>query len=383
MELYEHQKKAIEDLSNGKILWGGVGTGKTKTALGYYRKNEYDKPLYVITTAKKRDSKDWENEAKGFGIDLGMWVDSWNNIGKYEGVEDAFFVMDEQRLAGRGAWVKSFLKIAKHNRWILLSATPGDTWMDYIPVFIANGYYRNRTEFLREHVVFSSWSKFPKIERYLNEGKLNKLRRELLVEMPFQMHTTSEEIIIRVGHDENLYNLVAKDRWHVYKNRPLRDITEMFYVLRKVLYSDRSRLATVRALMDTHPRLIVFYNFDYELEILRELKDEVPLAEWNGHKHEEIPNTDRWVYLVQYAAGSEGWNCTSTNVVVFYSMTYSYKNFAQAKGRIDRLDTKWKKLFYYLLISVKKNDDAVIFAVRQKQNFNEIKWYKSDISDIF
>lgn len=378
--LKPHQTEALAKMTNGCILCGGVGTGKSRTALAYYLEHESHKPLYVITTAKKRDSLDWEGEAAHLAIGKRgddsiagkLTVDSWNNIRKYSEVENAFFVFDEQRLVGSGAWTKSFLKIAKSNNWVLLSATPGDTWLDYIPVFLAHGWYRNRTEFKREHVVYDTYSKFPKVTRYLGLKKLERQRREILVEMPFEKHTTRVNIEVPVAYDKSLMDLVVKRRWHPYEERPLTNQAEMFHTMRKVVNSDASRfLAVWNLAKHVHPKLIVFYNFTYELEILRELAEDVPIAEWNGQKHEDIPSGDRWVYLVQYVAGSEGWNCVATDAVIFYSLTYSYKNWEQAHGRIERLNTPFHKLYYYTLLSKAPIDLAVSRALKAKKSFNQ------------
>jgi len=387
MELYPHQQKALHELHNGSILWGGVGTGKSRVAIEYYRKNEAPRDVYVITTAKKRDSLDWEGEAVRIGLGKAsdatlhgtLRVDSWNNIGKYTEVKDALFIFDEQRLVGSGTWVRSFIRISRANRWILLSATPGDTWLDYIPVFIANGWYRNRTEFLREHVVFSPYTKFPKVLRYVNTGRLVKQRNQILVEMPYKRETTREHIKIHVDHDKQLLDRVVKDRWHVYEERPLRDVAELFLVMRKVVNSSPSRMEAIHQLMEKHPRLIVFYNFDFELESLRSLATSITLAEWNGHKHEPLPETERWVYLVQYMAGAEGWNCRETDAMVFYSLTYSYKLFHQAQGRIDRLNPAFLKLFFYTLISEAQIDVQISRSLSSKKNFNEKAFQKRRI----
>jgi hypothetical protein len=382
MKLMPHQEEAVKQLSNGKVLHGGVGTGKSITAAAYYMKREAPKDVYVITTAKKRDSLDWEREFARFGIGtepgatLGgvLTVDSWNNIDKYVNREDCFFIFDEQRLVGSGKWVKTFIKIAKSNNWILLTATPGDTWMDYIPLFIANNLYRNRTEFIMDHVVYAYKSKYPKIIRYTDVRRLEKYRNMLLVEMPYLSHTTRHVHDMAVAHNEEHFKRVTKDRWHIYENRPIKDVGEMFRLMRQVVNTDPSRLETLRDLMVDHPKLIVFYNFDYELEILRTLADEVPLAEWNGHKHQPIPSTERWVYLVQYVAGAEGWNCIETDAMVFYSLTYSYKNFQQAQGRIDRLNTNYSDLSYYVFVSNSVIDRAVRKALNGKKLFNERTW---------
>lgn len=381
ISLRPHQLEALDKMKNGCILRGGVGSGKTLTALAYYKKYESPKDIYVITTAKKRDSLDWNREAGLLGIGTSvdasvagvLTVDSWNNIGRYLDVRNAFFIYDEQRLVGSGAWVKSFIKISRVNRWILLSATPGDTWMDYVPVFVANGYYKNRTEFIRRHVVYSRFSKFPKIERYVETGILEKRRRAVLVDMPYARHTIRHEITIPVPHDKELLQRAVKERWHVYEDRPIRDISELFIVMRKVVNSDYARLGSVMKLAEKHPKLIIFYNFNYELDILRTLGGtlNVPVAEWNGQKHQDIPEGDRWLYLVQYTAGAEGWNCIETNAIVFYSLNYSYKIFEQSKGRIDRMNTTYVDLFYYVFRS-KSHIDAMIWrALKSKENFSE------------
>lgn len=387
VNLYPHQRVAVDKLSHGKILWGGVGTGKSITAAAYYMEKQAPRDVYVITTAKKRDSLDWEKEFARFGVGKTrdatlagvLTVDSWNNIVKYKNVRGAFFIFDEQRLVGSGAWAKAFIHIAKpqnKNAWIMLSATPGDTWLDYIPVFIANGFYKNRTEFKLEHVVYNTYSKFPKVDHYVNTGKLIKYRDQLLVHMPYKRHTTRMVENIRVEYDAELHQRVLKDRWHVYENRPIRNIAELFLVMRRVAYSHPSRLAALRALMKKHNRLIVFYNFDYELEALRTLASEIAVAEWNGHKHELIPDVEKWVYLVQYVAGAEGWNCIKTDATVFYSLTYSYKNWHQAHGRIDRLNTPFSILFYYVLMSDSTIDKAVVESLKEKKSFNEAKFVK-------
>lgn len=392
-DLYPHQQKAVDDLDNGKILYGGTGSGKSKTAAAYYVCRESPRAVYVITTAKKRDSLDWEGEFADFHVyrkddeleEAGvlrehgtLTVDSWNNLWKYADVKNAFFIFDEQRVVGSGEWTNTFIRIAKANRWILLSATPGDTWLDYVPVFVANGYYKNRTEFKREHCIYSYYGKFPKLERYLSVGRLVRLRNQILVEMPLIRHTTRVSRDVLVSHDPKKMEEVTKKRWNLFEERPLKDAGELHSVARKVANSDSSRFLTIRNLLTVHPKMIVFYNFDYELEILRELSEDVEVAEWNGHKHQPIPDSESWCYLVQYVAGNEGWNCTTTDTIVFYSLTYSYKVWHQAHGRIDRLNTPFDTLYYYVLRSSSWIDLAILKSLKAKKNFNEsrngVKW---------
>jgi len=378
-----HQQKALARLQDGNILWGGVGSGKSRVGLAYYMLTENHQDIFVITTAKKRDSLDWEGEAAKFGIGHArnatlagiLTVDSWNNIHKYTDLEGQFFIFDEQRLVGAGAWSKSFLKIAKKNRWIMLSATPGDTWMDYVPVFIANGFYRNRTEFVTEHVIYKPFLNYRKVERYVNVQRLVRQRNKILVYMPYPKETVRHSINCWTEYDELTMARIAHGRWDVFQDKPITNIAEMFYLMRRVTNSDPSRIAKVSELLEKHPRLIVFYNFDYELELLRELglslrnRSETVCAEWNGHRHEEIPDTESWLYLVQYVAGAEGWNCTTTDATCFYSLPYSYKMWEQAHGRTDRINTEFTDLYYYALRSKASIDNAIWRSLKSKQSF--------------
>lgn len=398
--LFEHQEEAVAKMKNGCILCGGVGSGKSRTALAYYftqqggklSKDEYipmgdpPKDLYIITTAKKRDSLEWEDELGVFLMtrhkELSMYdhnivVDSWNNIGKYKDVRNAFFIFDEQRIVGGGAWVKAFLKISKANHWILLSATPGDNWSDYIPVFVANGFFKNRSEFQREHIIYKRFSKFPQIDRYIGTKRLERMREKILVDMPFERETVAHHETIMVEHDRILYKDLQKNRWNVYENKPIVNVAELCYLLRKLVNSDESRQIELLKIVEKNPRVIVFYNFDYELEILKSLYygPDVTVAEWNGHKHQDVPKTEKWVYLVQYTAGAEGWNCTTTDTMVFFSQTYSYKILHQSTGRIDRMNTPFKDLYYYHFKSRATIDLAIARVLKDKKKFNERSFY--------
>jgi hypothetical protein len=345
-------------------------------------KHEQPKDIYVITTAKKRDSQDWIGEFAKFAVGTEIDATIQDFSQSIAGTTSTstprsrtpFFIFDEQRLVGSGRWVRAFLKIAKRNNWIMLSATPGDTWMDYVPVFIANGFYKNRTQFKLEHVVYTPYARFPKISRYVAEGRLIKLREKILVPMPYPKHTIRHSITKTVGHNEEMIQSIIKNRWHLIHNRPVRDIAELFQLMRRVINSDPSRVRAIRELMEKHRKLVIFYNFDYELDILRTLGEEIPIGEWNGHKHEEIPDTNRWIYLVQYVAGSEGWNCVETDTIVFYSLTYSYKNWEQAHGRIDRLNTPFRDLYYYILRSRSIVDSAIWRSLKGKKNFNVLQF---------
>lgn len=395
VNLYPYQLEAVDKMRNGCILNGGVGSGKSITALAYYyiqqggviNTDHYvnmvdPKDLYIITTARKRDTYEWDGELLPFllstnpkvnGYPNQVVIDSWNNIGKYVDVKNAFFIFDEQRVVGSGAWVKSFLKITKTNEWVLLSATPGDTWIDYIPVFVANGFYKNRTEFIRRHVIYKRFSKFPQVDRYFDTGRLVRLRNRILVNMDFQRQTVPHHEDIYTNYDIFSYKKLLKTRQDLETGEPFKNAAEFCQGLRKLVNTSDSRQLAVLEIFEKHPRVIIFYNYDYELELLKDLAygTDVEVAEWNGHKHQPVPESDSWVYLVQYNAGAEGWNCIKTDTIIFYSQNYSYKIMAQASGRIDRLNTPYRDLYYYHLKSRASIDLAIAKALHDKKKFNE------------
>lgn len=384
---------AVDQLKSGSVLKGGVGSGKSITSLAYFFEKEccgnihtlqlcYPKDLYIITIAVKRDRLEWERECARFRLStkeefdtygIKVTIDSWNNISKYCNVCGAFFIFDEQKASGSGAWVKSFLQITKKNRWIMLSATPGDTWMDYVPLFLANGFYKNRTEFQREHVIFDRWAKYPKINRYVNTDKLESLRRKILIDMDYVKRTRTYAKEVPVSYDSDIYRTVMRDRWNPYDQEPIVNAGQLCYLCRRVANSDISRQDATRKLIDENPRIIIFYNFDYELDILRKIVREFDrqLAEWNGHKHMPIPEKGNWVYLAQYTSSAEGWNCIQTDTVLFYSLSYSYRVMEQSAGRIDRMNTPFTDLYYYYFKSDASIDSQILRCLSRKQDFNE------------
>ena len=407
MQFDIYQREALSKLKSGSILVGGTGSGKSRTALAYFFVRECGgtieisdipetefspmtkpKDLYIITTAAKRDKMEWEQEMIPFCLfkdkdkcvnHISIVIDSWNNIAKYVEVKDAFFIFDEQRVVGSGKWSKSFIKITKSNNWILLTATPGDTWSDYIPVFIANGFYKNRTQFCTRHVVWSRYTTYPKIEKYIDTDILNQHKHDIQVDMKVTKATRPHRIDILTSYNKENYLRITKDRWNIFEDVPIENAPQYMTCIRRVVNSDISKFIELRHVLERHKKLIIFYNFDYEWLMLKSFGEEmgVDIGEWNGHYHTEVPKTDSWIYLVQYNAGAEGWNCVTTNTIVFFSLSYSYRMTHQAAGRIDRRNTEFKDLYYYYFYSDASIDKAILKALQSKKDFNEKKFYEN------
>lgn len=382
-ELYQHQKEAVKKLSSGSLLYGKVGSGKTLTALTFYKKQYSDKSLIVITTAKKRDSNDWLAEADMLDMHH-LVVDSWNNIKRYSDIKNSFFIFDEQRVIGNGTWTKSFLKIAKHNKWILLSGTPGDTWMDYMPLFIANGFYRNKTDFIEQHVEYERYTKFPKVKAIHNSKKLSDNLDRVMVQMKFRRKVIRRKHYIDTNYPIDVVKNVKDTRFNPYTNKPIRTPSEYTQVMRRLVAESDDRKEKTKELILALDKVILFYNYNYERDILLDMLNSVDInyGEYSGHKHDPLPKGKQWVYLVQYTAGAEGWNCTETDRMIFYSPNYSYRIVEQCEGRIDRLNSLYSELHYYYCRSDSSIDKAVFRALATKRRFNEKNWGKEEgVSD--
>ena len=402
-ELYPHQVEALKKMHNGCVLNGAVGSGKSRTALAYvyiyelggslrinkvgeFSKPEIIKDLYIITTAKKRDTLEWEGEIAYFCLqdEIKITIDSWNNIQKYKNVAGAMFIFDEQRLVGSGAWVKSFLKIARANHWILLSGTPGDSYSEYIPLFIANGFYRSRSQFKAEHVIFKPYLKFPVIDYYVNTNRLDYYISKIVVNMQYENDKERHYIEVLCDYNKEKYKMIMKNRWNPYDDEPIEETGKLCYLLRRVSNEDTSRFVELEKVIHKKNKLIVFYNFNYELDLLKKFFEGhgYTIGEWNGNCHTELPTGKKWVYLCQYTAACEGWSCFTTDTIIFFSQNYSYKVFEQASGRIDRLTSPYKDLYYYCFRSLSPIDIAIKRALKLKKNFNEKMFMKGVKNEI-
>lgn len=396
IELQEHQLKALKKLRTGSILEGGVGSGKSITSIAYFyvkvcggiiskedfRLPTHPKNLYILTTAKKRDDEEWDEELSKFSLSrdikssvcgIKCTIDSWHNIKKYIEVKNSFFIFDEQKVSGYGVWSHAFLKICQFNDWILLSATPGDCWEDYLSVFIANGFFRNQREFEIRHCVYKPYLKYKDIDYYIREDILENYKQQVTVKMNSPRNIARDIQLITVPYDKEQYRYILRNRWNIFKDLPIKNAAELCQVLRRCVHNSEFRLNKIIELFNEKKRLIIFYNFDYELQSLKSLNG-YPIYEYNGHQHDSIPDTDEWIYCVQYSSGSEGWNCILTDTIIFYSLNYSYKMMKQASGRIDRLNTPYNKLNYYIFRSFSGIDLGILCALRNKRTFNENKY---------
>lgn len=370
----DYQKRAINQMHNGCILCGGVGAGKSLTSLGYIDKVYPSGTVYIITPARKRNTGEWFDDIRKNDMDETRFVvDSWNNLSKYKDVKDAFFLFDEQKVSGKGTWAKSLIRIAKSNQWILLSATPGDTYDDYATVLIANGFVRNRTTWYDEYCVTKSQPFFHIVD-HKNKDVIDMMIRRIFIKMDYQSDKKRIERVIpiqaRSAGEEKEILMTHKAPG---AQMPFTTFAAAIAYVRMNCYDKSKKTEALRKIIEKHKKIIVFYNFLSEkLEIERAAIDaNVTINFYNGQRHDPIPDTDEWVYGVQYNSGAEAWNCITTNAMVFYSPNYSYKTMEQAHGRIDRVNSPYECLYYYMLLNELNIDNKVMNALSSKKDFNE------------
>ena len=403
------QENCLERLSTGKVLAADTGAGKSIMSLAWYLSKEcasdehslksgakawtlyHGSPdLYIITTPKKRDSEEWESDLSKFNLvkgrnskemgEVNIFIDSWNNIKKYTEIKNSVFIFDEQRAVGSGTWAKSFVKIAKQNHWIMLSATPGDTWSDWCPLMIAKGYYPNRTAFFNKHAVYNPYVKYREIIRWDNTDELEYYRSKMLVTCRMEKKTTRhfEEVIADCSNKYEVKR-AYKERTNPKTGEPFKSASELCAYTRNIINTDPTRSAVGLKIIQMYDRIIIFYTLTDELEGIKWACNKAgrKMYFYNGEIHDQVPTGNNWAYIVQYTAGSEAWNCTTCNAMLFWDLTYSYKQFKQATGRIDRLNTPYSDLYYYAIRSYMPLDLAIRRALREKKDFNSRGFLKS------
>ena len=201
-------------------------------------------------------------------------------------------------------------------------------------------------------------------------------RRQILVPMVYKKVTERKRQLIYSEYNTDNYHKIMKERWNIFEDKPIENASELLQIIRKTVATDPDRKLNAKIMMDAHDRLIIFYNYNYERDVLIEIAEELgkEYFEWNGHAHEDIPDQEQWLYFVQYTAGAEGWNCISTNVIMFYSVNYSFRYMEQAEGRIDRINTPYNVLEYYYLTSHSQIEKDILSTVNRKKNFNASAW---------
>lgn len=397
-ELYAFQKKAITELQqpDKHICIAGCGAGKGSIALHWLKTTNKKKWLF-ITTASKRDSKDVENEmVMWFGKEslssYSLEVISWAALAKWtitnwNSLEDYAFVFDEVACAKAGVSSnrgRAFIQIAKQTDcWTGYTATPGDRWEDFQAYFVAAGYVKNKTAFMREFCQVQTFKGYPEIVGYYDEHILKAYWKRLTVcpdtqamldELPAEQHKTYH------FKPSPTYKRFLKERLDEDGNFIDTVMGYCHYCRRLCLTAEKLQWVS-DYLSGLGTNAVFFYNYIAEGEELEKVaKKALPKGAkvWRiDGKHHDIPTADTIgkydIVLAQYASGSESLNLQFMNHMVFVSPNYSYTTSIQARGRIKRIGQKQNMFFWYLVCDGTIETD-VYACLRGKSDFAEDVW---------
>lgn len=148
---------------------------------------------------------------------------------------------------------------------------------------------------------------------------------------------------------------------------------------RQLCNSKDKQQAFIDLINSINDRVVVFYNFDSELDTLKTLVKDRPIAEVNGHTNTEqiYHDNDNCVLFVQYQAGARGLNLQDGNKIIYYSLTLSSDLFEQSKKRIHRIGTKYP-CFYWILQTKDSVEESIYKSLNRQEDYNEelFKAYK-------
>lgn len=153
-------------------------------------------------------------------------------------------------------------------------------------------------------------------------------------------------------------------------------------VLTKRLYAkqlcgayNKDKLDAVQDLIQsTNDRIIIFYNFNVELEALKRICSELdrPVSEVNGNVKDLIAYETRSdsVTLVQYQAGSMGLNLQKSNKIIYFTLTDRSDLFEQSKKRIHRIG-QYRPCFYYTMICKGSVEESVHNTLQKRMDYTD------------
>lgn len=409
--LYKYQHEYLEGLPPKFIFAADTGTGKTLMSLAHYDVWSYPRPLLILAPASKVQTGDWEEEIErwyegrqkpeyeiysyekfsrnpsikryhkdGF---LGVWRD-W--LARHP--SDFAVIADEVHKgknpqSGNG---KRLFEVATRAKFFVgLSATPmPNGWIDAANYFKIFGYTKGITDFKRRYCRIVDYKGFPEIVEYYRQGELQRLwnniakplSKDAALDLP---SVTSIPINLPTGPD---YIKVQKDR--LFNDKFLDNPAALMHALRQSLI--KPKLAWLDEFLEgASGNIVVFYNYVGERERIttllkqKKFKDR-PVFRMDGQKH-ELPPKSAWeglsrsITLAQYQSGSQGVEMTYADTIVYFSPTYSYMNYEQSQGRINR-NGQTKKMTLYLLRAPSTIERDIWGALKEKRDFQEKQWYE-------
>ena len=424
MRLFDYQQQIVDEkYEDSKALFMQMGTGKTFVSMAFFEKSERAKLLVVCLATKVDDwNRDLTDELgldevvslnKGTKKNRELMEDAQYLVISFESSwrldkelvawvdDDTYIIVDEShKIKNPSSKVGKFMRKlgAKTDYKTILTGTPqSNGYIDYYNQFHFLGYLdMNQTNFKKRYAItqmmqYGAGPIFQEIIGYRNTEELDEMihNHSVFYDRKLDDEELPDEIPVYFPSYPK-YRKISNDKVYEFKDGTLEiyDTLGAGVMLQRQLASgyiskggntevlDKSKLDWMRDFLEGYDeRVVVFYNYNAELEQLKQLLERLdrPYSEYNGHRKDlrAFQESSEGVVLANYGSASTGINdFVIASTMVMYSLTTSYIDFEQAKKRIDRIGQTKKPLFYFLIM--KGTIDARVYhSLQEGKDFDE------------
>lgn len=416
MQLFPHQSKALDETKDFNRVAYYLDMGLGKTFVGGEKAKQLDKPLLVI--CQKSKIEDWVQhlvDIAGYDTfdltdkkEMEFFMQVLNGdpetANKTAGVinYDLIFrrsyfahitgftlMLDESSIIQNETAKRSkfILKMQPENV-ILLSGTPtAGKYEKLWSQLRLLGWNISKDLFYKQYVEMewiedhNSGFRIPHVVGYKNVDRLKKklaehgaifMKSEEVFDLPEQtiipVHSKAPKEYRKFMRDE----IIALDGREFIGDTIL---SKRIYARMICSYLNKERLADFKDLLQsTEDRLIVFYNFNDELNTLQNIVFEMerPFSVVNGETKDLTAYEEHGdsITFVQYQAGAMGLNLQKANKIIYFSLTDRSELFEQSKKRIHRIGQE-KPCFYYLMICPGTVEEDILHTLELRKDYTD------------
>lgn len=381
------------------LSWG-VGTGKTREALVRAAENGA-KNILVIAPSVLKSMKHWEKEALKWEIDIPIQVETYYRLQQYgkadmnhklpkkgKGyaiiIDEAHKIKNSQSLQGLGAF-----KLVRDNPdadIYLLSGTPAPNgYQDFTNYCKMTGFAKNKTDFWKRYIITSNYRGFPEIAAYINTAELDQWWTDTADIKAPQIFTSEHDITVDFPSVANeVY--AKKTRVGVLDGEKymLENASQLTHYCRQAACLTKTRSDWLENFLEsTEDNVVVFVGYKRAMDEVIAVASKLKKTIYQVDGQNKILPDDATaatlknaIIAVNYQSGGAGLNLQYANHAVFYSPTYSYADYIQARGRISRRGQTKQCTFYHLQAD-KSIERDIYECLDNKADFSIKLWNSS------
>lgn len=408
MKLFDYQEKALaltSDKDNSAFYYD-MGLGKT--FIGSERLRLYGERVNIIVCQKSK-IKDWCEHFKEHYTDYAVFdltdkkdmqafmiypIYKCIGIINYElayrraelrQLKDFTMMLDESSMIkNETAKRTKFILSLKPSHTILLSGTPTDGKYEFLYSQLRLlGWKITKTAYYNRYIKTELRSyggpTFRVVTGYKNVSELKAKLKE------YGAVFAKAEEVIKLPEKKFIkeYSTVSSDYKKFMKDRVIKiDDKELTgdSTLSKRLYArmlcsaySKDKISRLIDLVNsTSDRVIIFYNFNTELEALRKVLFDRPISIVNGQIKDlkAYENNDNSVTLIQYQAGAMGLNLQKANRIIYFSLPERSELFEQSKARICRIGQE-KQCYYHIMMCHKSVEEKIYECLLMRKDYTD------------